>query len=356
MIKQAVEPYKKEVSELRTELINTKESLVKLECYSRRYNLKFYGVSELPYESTYDCKRMILQILHESNINIPPKAIEHAHRLGPKQPRNPRPIMIKLFHEEEKQLILAKSQHIWHCTHISIEEDFATKVEENRRTLKPILHAANKKIDRSGKKEFYAKLRMDKLSINGKVYTVDNMDRLPAKLNPEQLSTPTNGNTTAFFTRNSPLSNHHLATQKIDHRTYNCNEQFYMSQKARMFKDHAAEAAIMKELDPGKQKTLGRNTNIKNFNQTTWNNSCLDIMKRGLEAKFTQNEKIRNFLLQTGTTMLVEGNPKDSYWGAGMSLSNPNIWEKNRWLGTATNHLGRLLDGVRREIRSSSLE
>ena len=39
-------------------------------------------------------------------------------------------------------------------------------------------------------------------------------------------------------------------------------------------------------------------------------------MKVGLQAKFDQNLKLKQFLLDTGTTILVDANPKDKYWGA----------------------------------------
>ena len=84
----------------------------------------------------------------------------------------------------------------------------------------------------------------------------------------------------------------------------------------------------MKETDPGKQKGLGDSQKIKNFSQTVWDDRCLEIMKRGLVAKFTQNKKMKEFLLETGTTVLVEGNPGDTYWGAGIAIHNPRIWEK----------------------------
>lgn len=122
-----------------------------------------------------------------------------------------------------------------------------------------------------------------------------------------------------------------------------------MSEKALYFRDHATAEAILKEQSPGKQKTLGNN--IRNFNQAQWEEKSLVIMEQGIRAKFTQNSKLQNFLLQTGTTQLLEANPKDSFWGVGMSIRNSKIWIKNSWVPTATNHLGRLLHELRRDLR-----
>ena len=79
---------------------------------------------------------------------------------------------------------MAKSQHIWNTTNIRIEEDFEEKVPMNRKRLIPILTAANKITDSSGRREFNANLRFDSLTVNGKVYTINTMDKLPEKLNP----------------------------------------------------------------------------------------------------------------------------------------------------------------------------
>ena len=149
----------------------------------------------------------------------------HAHRVGPisHYQRRPRSIIVKFFHGEEKELVLGKSEHIWKSTGIRVEEDFATRIETNRKVLKPILFAAKRSVDESGKHEYNAKLNLDKPNLNGKVDTVKDMDKLPAKLHPANLSTQTKGNTTAFFTCDSTLSNHYEATQKIGDTVYNCN-------------------------------------------------------------------------------------------------------------------------------------
>lgn len=363
LVERAVEPYKAELNNLsqtvkilrednhrlQQQIEINRDNLVKLEGQSRRDNLKFFGIRESSYETKFDCKRYILEILEDSNIYLNPKAIESAHRVGPKQQHRERPIIVKCFHREEKELIVSKAAHIWNITRIRVEEDFATKIEADRKILKPIFLAANKSTNQNGKKEYRANLTLDKLRVDNKVYTVNNLETLPIKLQPQNLSTITKGNTTAFFTKDSPLSNHHIAKQKINNHVYNCNEQFYMSEKALYFRDHATAEAILKEQSPGKQKTLGNN--IRNFNQAQWEEKSLVIMEQGIRAKFTQNSKLQNFLLQTGTTQLLEANPKDSFWGVGMSIRNSKIWIKNSWVPTATNHLGRLLHELRRDLR-----
>ena len=71
-------------------------------------------------------------------------------------------------------------------------------------------------------------------------------------------------------------------------------------------------------------------------------------MKDALIAKYTQNSNLGKFLKDTGESLLVEANPNDSYWGAELSLSNPDIWIQEKWLGKNT--LGSILQQVRETL------
>ena len=69
LIKEAVKPYQAEIQGLketarvdRIELEVVKDNLIKLEGFSRRYNIKFFGIRENYYETRFDCKRVILQV------------------------------------------------------------------------------------------------------------------------------------------------------------------------------------------------------------------------------------------------------------------------------------------------------
>ena len=76
---------KKELCKEKQDTLILKERLLKLEGSSRRYNLRFYGITENSYETKFDCKREVLHMLQHAGIIIPPKRIENAHRVGPKR-------------------------------------------------------------------------------------------------------------------------------------------------------------------------------------------------------------------------------------------------------------------------------
>ncbi len=63
-----------------------------------------------------------------------------------------------------------------------------------------------------------------------------------------------------------------------------------------------------------------------------------DIMRRAVLCKFRANKDIKNALISTGDTNLVENAPGDYYWGCGAD-------------GTGLNMLGRILMEVRQQLR-----
>jgi ribA/ribD-fused uncharacterized protein len=78
-----------------------------------------------------------------------------------------------------------------------------------------------------------------------------------------------------------------------------------------------------------------------------WEETRLDIMYDILKAKFTQNPEIRQKLLDTGDTMLIEGNTWcDNFWG---SCTCPDCKRKEK-----KNMLGKLLMRLRTELSTPS--
>ena len=83
---------------------------------------------------------------------------------------------------------------------------------------------------------------------------------------------------------------------------------------------------------------------IKKFKSTIkivdcWDNKKECVMKQALTYKFRQNIGLKETLLNSGTSSLVEYTPRDMYWGT--------YWNKN-----GKNRLGYLLEYVRNELRN----
>ncbi|AWI04220.1 NADAR family protein [Clostridium drakei] len=132
----------------------------------------------------------------------------------------------------------------------------------------------------------------------------------------------------------------------VDENSYCCMEQYMMAEKARLFKDNETLDEIMKSSHPKQMKTLGRK--VKNFDEELWIKSRYSIIVKGNYAKFTQNENLKEFLIQTKDRVLVEASPYDRIWGIGMSKDDHNIENPLCWKGL--NLLGFALMEVRDKI------
>lgn len=132
----------------------------------------------------------------------------------------------------------------------------------------------------------------------------------------------------------------------VDDVTYSSTEQYLMAGKARLFKDTEMLEKILETDDPSVCKALG--LAVKTFNQAVWEANRWDIAYKGNLAKFLQNEQLREFLMSTGSSQIVEASPYDRVWGIGMLESDPRATSPSQWLGD--NLLGEVLTSVRGTI------
>ena len=189
----------------------------------------------------------------------------------------------------------------------------------------------------------------DKLYINNQKFTKDTMHSLPERLQPQRIFTKSKDNMTAFFTRNSPLSNHFPSPFKINGESFGCLEQYMMVEKARTFGDQEAEVKIMHETSPIRQKQAGKN--IKGFKRDIWEQAAEEKVLPGLLAKFQQNQVCKELLLSTNNNSIIEANSNDSFFGAGISLRSPDLW--NTSVHPGKNVMGKMLQQVRARLRDA---
>lgn len=117
----------------------------------------------------------------------------------------------------------------------------------------------------------------------------------------------------------------------VDGVAYNCAEQYMMAGKARMFGDGEMLAAILDSTSPKEMKALGRK--VRGFDKGTWEAQCTQLVLRGNLEKFGQDPALRDYLLGTGKTILVEASPLDRIWGIGIGSSNPDARDPMKWRG-----------------------
>lgn len=146
---------------------------------------------------------------------------------------------------------------------------------------------------------------------------------------------------------NGFLSNWYISKFEVDGRAFSSMEQFMMYRKAICFQDEAVAEQILKTDDVACIKELGRI--VSGYNENIWNGMRQLIVYEGLVAKFSQNEALKERLLQTGDELLAECAVYDRIWGIGLSMKDEKRFDISQWRGE--NLLGYALMMVRNKIK-----
>lgn len=142
------------------------------------------------------------------------------------------------------------------------------------------------------------------------------------------------------------LSNWYLSDFAIDGICYSSMEQYMMWSKAMTFEDREIARQILETDDVAIIKNLGRK--VSRYDENYWNGVRQIIVYKGLIAKFSQNEKLKEKLKSTDNSLLAECAVKDRIWGIGLSMKDSNRFDKEKWNGQ--NLLGYTLMMVREVV------
>ena len=145
---------------------------------------------------------------------------------------------------------------------------------------------------------------------------------------------------------NGVFSNWYLSNFTIEDRTFSSMEQYMMFKKAECFCDTEIADRIMATSNVAEIKKLGRL--VHNFDENYWNGVRQIIVYEGLLAKFQHNASLKESLLATGDAVLAECAVRDLVWGIGLSMNDPNRFDRTKWKGK--NLLGYSLMMVRAKI------
>ena len=187
---------------------------------------------------------------------------------------------------------------------------------------------------------------------------------------------------TYFFHLTSPFSNFHPAKFKYKDLAFISNEQFMMYSKAKTFNDEVTAQKILdlnntpiaKDFIDGKitreqivnnkdwadewnklmmsVKKLGRG--VKNYDDLVWSNKREKVVLFGARLKFNQNEDLKQILLNTGNTIMVEASKYDPIWSCGLSEYDAKKVAPSQWPGL--NLLGKVLDTVKAELQNNLVD
>lgn len=148
---------------------------------------------------------------------------------------------------------------------------------------------------------------------------------------------------------NGYLSNWYHSFFYVKGIMFSSMEQYMMYCKATCFNDLEIARQILETSDVAKIKSLGRL--VKNYDDNHWNGVRQIVVYDGLYAKFMGNEEIKAKLLATGNSFLAECAVRDTIWGIGLSMHDPNRFDRTKWKGQ--NLLGYTLMMVRNKLAKS---
>ena len=324
-----------ENTRLKVEVNRLKEKVIDFENRNRRNCLELDGITQDTGETNELLEGKLLTFFkNKLNIDIDQNEIERCHRVGPNIPGKSRPIIVRFLNYKLRQKVW-NNKRMLKGSKIYINESFAYEVKERRRILWPYLKNA-------WKVPVKAFLSVDKLIIDGKVYTYDKVDKIPECYKPAH--TRTVSDTVLFFTKQSPFSNFYKRNFTISDVTYSSVEQYYSFHAAKFSGDLDRSKLIMQQTEPAEHRKTVKE--IKGFDKELWyQGQAQKIMKQAMEAKFSQNKDLAEILKNTGEKDIAEANANDHYWGIGLSLWEKDVGNKNKWTGD--NQTGKLLMEVR---------
>jgi ribA/ribD-fused uncharacterized protein len=136
------------------------------------------------------------------------------------------------------------------------------------------------------------------------------------------------------------LSNFYPCEVEYEGLVYPSVENAYQAAKTAPFRRKQ-----FTNISPKKAKQLGKKVPML---YRDWNVRRLKVMEELIRKKFTQNEELKQKLLETGDAILVEGNTwNDEFWGVNLKKPDPN----SEFGYKGQNWLGKILMKVRDELR-----
>ena len=120
----------------------------------------------------------------------------------------------------------------------------------------------------------------------------------------------------------------------LDGVVWPTSEHYFQAQK---FADPQIAEQIRRSPSAGDAAGIGRRRDLPL--RPGWSAARVSVMRRAVDAKFSQNRQLADLLLGTGTARLVEHTANDRFWADAGD-------------GTGTNMLGRILADQRSALRA----
>lgn len=125
------------------------------------------------------------------------------------------------------------------------------------------------------------------------------------------------------------------------------SEHVFMLYKALYFGDNEIAEKICRVNEPYSAKKLGRQ--ISRFDESVWDSVSYSYMFAAVESKFLGNPHLKEQLISSGESVLVEASPFDKKWGIGYDCDHEYATSPEKWKGE--NRLGNVLMDLRKTLQ-----
>lgn len=299
-----------------------------LQAYSRRHNVLVEGVREHPNEDCIDimadiCSRVLG--LHDFH-----RHIDKAHRYGPRRAAQPRAIIVRFLYHHDADIVLAKGEYARKAG-LRITPNFPKEIQRENALLYKVHRAAQQQGQDT-------RLNANQLHYKGQVYTVQNVHT--SGLNTEGVAERRNDHTVRFFGRFSKFSNFYPVNMPYQGFMFKSAEQLYHYRRAKMVNNERLAIEIALSPDPADCKRLAKTIESNAEHD-------LKIMREVIEMKFSKDQFKRE-LMNTKSAELIECNPHDRFWGAGVHLD-----ERQPNNSSGKNYLGVILSDFRKKLANN---
>ena len=140
-----------------------------------------------------------------------------------------------------------------------------------------------------------SKLQGNQLIIKGRNNTTKTIHQLPDKLSGFHSTSKTNYTSIGFFGELKVFSIFHPAPFSLNGMTFHSSEQYIQYQKAKLFADSFNIDNILNSEDAAEAKRIARD--IKGFDYRKWKDNAKNLCKTGILAKFLQNPRLMDKLV-----------------------------------------------------------
>ena len=342
----------RKIHQLTAEQHRMKRQLNKIETKCLDNCLIIRGLPEEPKET----EQMIIDKLHnvisvimqgdseEERMNTAKQiAVLRCRRIGRYSRNRPRPVSTELIQKQDIEFIL--DNRFDFPRGIYVDKEYPIDIKRKRKTLLPVLRAAKKLTNYKRQ----SRLDEDKLVLKGRSYNVNTLNQLPEELNMFKVTSKEDESTVGFFGEINPLSNFYPTNFDYDGVKYISSEQLIQANKAKLFGDMDTYNQILCSSTSLECKNLSRQ--IKNVDESKWQEEVASICLPGIRAKFHQNPHIMDTLLsKTGSKRIVEC-ASDRLWGTGIPLGDPTCLDPSKWISQGI--MGQILECIHGEVNQS---